>query len=160
MGESDWNHGSWVSTLGKFAWIVLLVMGILGIIVSLVLTLPAIALWEAARAAYALIFPGSVYPVAMPIGGLIWDIIGGVVTIILAFFIIRPKFSKPCGAKDWEALYGWALKLGGTKIPWMLIWGLILVIFGWYYWPGLLVLVPAIMLIFAGPRKYEWSAEK
>ncbi|NVM45281.1 MAG: hypothetical protein HWN79_10215 [Candidatus Lokiarchaeota archaeon] len=157
MGESEWKHAGWVSSLGKWAWIILFVLGIIHIIVGLATAIPLIVAWENARAAWVLAFPGTPFPTPMPIGNLIWNIIGAVISIVVALFIIRPKFSKPCGEKDWEALYGWTLKLGGAKVPWMFIWGIVYAIFGWYSWPAIFVLLPAIMLIFAGPRKYEWK---
>lgn len=159
MAETEWKHAGWVSGLGKWAWIILFVLGILGLIASLATTIPVIAAWESARAAWVLAFPGTPYPVPMPIGSLVWNIIGAVISIFLALFVIRPKFSKPCGAKDWEALYGWSLKLGGAYVPWMFIWGIIYAIFGWYYWPAIFILLPACMLIFAGPRKYDWKSK-
>ncbi len=157
MGETEWKHAGWVSGLGKWAWIILFVLGIIGLIASLATTIPLIIAWQNAKAAWEAVFI-TPYPVAMPgIGALIWNIIGAVISIVIALFIIRPKFSKPCGEKDWEALYGWTLKLGGAKVPWMFIWGIIYVIFGWYNFPAIFILLPAIMLIFAGPRKYEWK---
>lgn len=155
MGETEWKHAGWVSGLGKWAWIILLILAILHIIVGIATSLPAITLWEAGRAVWVIINPGIPYPEPMPIFPLIWNIIGAAVSLFIVLFIIRPKFSKPCGAKDWEALYGWTLKLG-ANIPWMLIWGIIYAIFGWYSWPAVFILLPAFMLIFAGPRKYEW----
>jgi hypothetical protein len=155
MGESEWKHAGWVSGLGKWAWIILLLLGIGRILFELAVAIPAIATWEAGRAAYALLFPGVVYTVPHPITTLIWPLIGGIITIFVALIIIRPKFSKPCGEKDWETLYGWTLKLG-ANIPWMFIWGIIFMIFGWFYITGIFVLIPAIMLIWFGPRKYEW----
>ncbi len=155
MGESEWKHAGWVSGLGKWAWIILFALGIVRILVELAVLIPVVIAWEAARAAWVLAF-GTPYPVAMPIAGIIWPLIGGIISIVVALFIIRPKFSKPCGEKDWETLYGWTLKLGSTNIPWMFIWGIIFVIFGWFYITGVFVILPAIMLIWAGPRKYEW----
>jgi len=35
MGESEWQHASWVSALGKWAWIIGILNGIVGIIVAL-----------------------------------------------------------------------------------------------------------------------------
>jgi hypothetical protein len=156
MGETEWKHAGWVSGLGKWAWIILLLLGIGRILVEIGSLLTVITAYETARVAWILAF-GPPYPVAFPIGslgGVIWGLIGGILTLIVALFIIRPKFSKPCGEKDWETLYGWTL--GGTKLPWMLIWGIIFVIFGWFYITGIFVLLPAIMLIWVGPRKYEW----
>jgi hypothetical protein len=147
-----------VSGLGKWAWIILLILAILHIITGLAGSIPVIAAWQSAKAAWDLAFPGTPYPVAMPIGGLIWNIIGAVISLIIVVVIIRPKFSKPCGEKDWESLYGWTLKLGSARVPWMFIWGIVYAIFGWYYWPAVFILLPACMLIFAGPRKYDWKA--
>ena len=156
MGESEWKHAGWVSSLGKWAWIILFAQGIIRIPVELAALIPAMVLWEEGRAAYALLFPGDLYPVLNPIAGLIWPLIGGIISIIVSLFIIRPKFSKPCGEKDWETLYGWTLKLGSKNVPWMFIWGIIFMIFSWFYLTGVFVILPAIMLIWAGPRKYEW----
>ncbi len=160
MGETEWKHAGWVSGLGKWAWIVLFALGIIGILVELALLIPTIAAWESLRAAYAILYPGVLYPVPNPIAGLIWPLIGGIISIILSLFIIRPKFSKPCGEKNWDALYGWTLNLGGLNIPWMLIWGIILELFSWYYVGGIFVLLPAVMLIFAGPKAYNWSSSE
>lgn len=157
MGESEWKHAGWVSGLGKWAWIILLLLGIGRILAELGTFMVAIADWTIAQAAWVLAF-GTPYPEPIPLGPLgvlIWGLIGGLLTLIVALFIIRPKFSKPCGEKDWETLYGWTLKLG-AKIPWMFIWGIIFVIFGWGYFTGIFVILPAIMLIWFGPRKYEW----
>jgi len=156
MGESEWKHAGWVSGLGKWAWIILFVLGIIRILAELGTVLIALPAWEATRAAFAILYPGVLYTVPHPIVGLLWPLIGGLISIIVALFIIRPKFSKPCGEKDWETLYGWTLKLGSKNVPWMFIWGIIFTIFGWFYLTGVLVMLPAIMLIWAGPRKYEW----
>ena len=83
-------------------------------------------------------------------------IILSIIGIVISLLVIRPKFSDPCGAKDWDALYGWTLNLGGKNVPWMFIWGIIYGIFGWYSWPAVFIMLPAIMLIWVGPRKYEW----
>ncbi len=149
MGESEWKHAGWVSGLGKWAWINALVNGIIGLISSLITIMTYAAFWAIWGSWAAPGVPGA--------GISFWNVITSTVGIIIAVFIIRPKFSKPCGEKDWEALYGWALKLGGARVPWMFIWGILLFMFGWYGWGGIAVLLPAIMIIFAGPRKYEWS---
>ena len=88
----------------------------------------------------------------------VWEIIWAIIIILLAFAIIRPKFSNKCANKDWDSLYNWFLNLGGIKIPWMLIWGIIIEAFSWYWWGGLPILIPALVLIFAGPKPYEWKA--
>ncbi|MFX0047861.1 MAG: hypothetical protein ACFE8G_06780 [Candidatus Hermodarchaeota archaeon] len=156
MAETGWKHAGWVSGLGKWAWIILVILGIIHIIVG---TVPPIATWETGRALWALSFPAIPYPYPLPIGTIIWNVLGAIISIVVALFIIRPKFSKPCGAKDWEALYGWSLKLGGAYVPWMFIWGIVYAIFGWYSWPAIFILLPACMIIFAGPRKYDWKSK-
>jgi hypothetical protein len=146
MGESEWQHASWVSTLGKWAWIIIILIDIIGLIWDL-FTLITLIAWL------------GFFGIAGA-GASSWNIFGSIIGILIALFIIKPKFSKPCGEKDWDALYGWVLKLGGFNVPWMFIWGLILFLFGWYGAGALFVLVPAVMLLFAGPKEYKWSEEK
>jgi len=146
MGESEWQHASWVSTLGKWAWIAIIVFDIIGLIISIGSIATAIAIFGF----YGLIGAGVTS----------WTIFATIIGILISLFVIRPKFSNPCGKKDWDALYGWVLNLGGFKVPWMFIWGLLLFLFGWYGFGGLFVLVPAFMLIFMGPKEYNWSEEK
>jgi len=146
MEESEWEHASWVSQLGKWAWIIGLLNGLIGLVWSLISLIPLIPYW-------VYLGPFSIAPV-------IWNIIASIVGIFIALIIIRPKFSKPCGEKDWDALYGWVLKLGGLNVPWMLIWGILMELFGWYGWGGLAVLLPAVMLLFLGPKEYNWTEEK
>jgi len=104
----------------------------------------------------------TLYPPAAAniiLGG-IWWIIEAIIMIIISLFIIRPKFSKKCAEKDWDALLNWTLNLGGLRLSWMLIWGIILEIFSWYYWGGLAILIPAFLLLFVGPKEYQWTVEK
>ena len=139
----SWQFASIVSALGKWAWIFGLINGIIEIIFALYSIGVGIAL--------------SVYGGGVLIGTGVWYIIGAVILIFISFAIIRPKFSNKCAERDWESLYAWTLNLGSIKFPWMLIWGIIFTIFSWYYWGGLFVLLPAILLIFVGPRPYNWS---
>ena len=148
MGETEkteWQYASWVSQLGKWAWIIGIINGLVGILWGsyLIIVWLSILAW----------FPGAYVPTEA-----IWWIIASILGIVISLLIIRPKFSKPCGEKDWDALYGWVLNLGGFNVPWMFIWGLLLFIFGWYGWAGLAVLIPAVMLIFVGPKEYNWSS--
>ncbi len=139
MGEHEWQHASWVSTLGKWAWIIGILNGVLGI---LYIVVSSIIFWW----------------IPFYLGNQIWNIISIIIGIIISFLVIQPKFSKPCEEKDWDALYGWVLNIGGFNIPWMLIWGILLLYFGWWVWGGLAVLIPAVMLLFAGPKEYNWSS--
>ncbi len=133
----EWQHASWVSFLGMIAWIFGIVSGAIEIIVGL-LGLPLVAF-------------GLGYP--------IWYIISGIIAILISFFVILPKFSSKCSKKDWDALYNWTLTLGNIRFPWMLIWGAIMSTFGWGY-GGALILVPSFVLLFAGPKPYEWKTQE
>ena len=135
--SEEWKHASWVSFLGMIAWIVGIISGAIQVLVGFI-TLPLVILgW----------------------GNPIWMIISGIIAILISFFIILPKFSMKCSKKDWDSLINWVMPLGNIRFPWMLFWGIILDIFSYGY-GGLAVIVPALVLIFAGPTKYEWKAEK
>jgi hypothetical protein len=139
--SEEWKHASWVSILGMLAWIIGILSGIINLIWGF-LTIPL---------ATALLFFGSTLMLTA-----VWLIISGIIAILISFFIILPKFSMKCSKKDWETLLNWRISLGSIKFPWMLFWGIMLEIFG-YGWGGFLVIIPALVLIFAGPRKYEWK---
>ncbi|MFX0007034.1 MAG: hypothetical protein ACFFA7_04155 [Promethearchaeota archaeon] len=136
----EWKHASWVSTLGKWAWVIGIVSGIIDIII----VLPSLLLILAS-------LPLSAFLLGYPI----WWIISGVIVILLSFVIIKPKFSDRCANKDWDGLLNWVMS-DSFRFPWMLFWGIIVEIFG-YGWGGFAIIIPALVLIFAGPKKYEWK---
>ncbi|MFW9773030.1 MAG: hypothetical protein ACFFFB_21925 [Candidatus Heimdallarchaeota archaeon] len=144
ISTSEWKHASWVSPLGKWAWLVVLINGIIGIIYGIA--------WLATYISWY-----GPYLFLAPLFLPIWNMIWGVIIAILAFVIIKPKFSNKCAEKDWDSLYGWVLNLGKLRFPWMLFWGAFIEIFGFWGWGGLMILIPAFVLLFAGPKKYEWT---
>ena len=148
--SAEWQHASIVSKIGKWAWIIVILNGILQIIIPLIV-------YAQAAAAWSIVFPLIPYPIGFVE---IWDIISGVIVILIGFFIIKPQFSKRCVEQDWNGLLDWVLVLGTFRIPWMLIWGIIILIFDWYFWGAVVVLLPAALLLFAGPREYKWSTEE
>jgi hypothetical protein len=125
-----------VTVVGKYAWIYALVVGIIHVILGLV---------------YILVWWRST-------GTGIWWLINAGVLIAAALLWIKPKFSNPCGEKNWEALLADVLVLGNVQIPWMLIVGVLLAIFSTGY-GSLFVLVPALLIIFLGPRDYDWKVK-
>ncbi|MBY8989238.1 MAG: hypothetical protein KGD58_00660 [Candidatus Lokiarchaeota archaeon] len=133
--SEEWKHASWVSFLGMIAWMVGILSGVISIIVGIV------------RAALFFFTWGSP----------IWLIISGVMAIVISFFVILPMFSIKCQKKDWDSLLDWVLPIGNIRFPWMLLWGIILEIFTW--WGGICVIIPALVLLFAGPKEYEWKIE-
>ena len=148
-----WKYEQVASILGKWAWVILLLDAliyiILGIyfevdayqdIVKLCASLPSPCPWE--------------YEVDATH---VWYIVGAVVSAIFAVVIVKPRFSDKCAAKEWDELTDDVLVIGGYRIPWMFIWCLIAAIFG-QGWGTFPILVPALFLIFAGPKPYEWKA--
>jgi len=131
----DWSQASWVSFIGMIAWIIGIISGVINMFWGF-LTSPLVAI-------------GIGYP--------IWLIISGILVILISFFIIFPKFSIKCSKKDWDSLLNWVLLLGNIRFPWMLLWGIIVSILG-LGWGGLAIIIPALALIFAGPKPYEWKA--
>lgn len=126
--------------VGKYAWLILILIPIIMLIFSLLATIPLII---------ASIIPGT--------GNLIWSIISTIFEIPLAWFWVKPKFSERCANREWDLLLDDVIVVGGYKIPWMLVMGLPLEVFG-YGWLGLVVLGPAIAIIFFGPRQpYNWK---
>jgi hypothetical protein len=139
--SEEWKHASWVSTLGKWAWLIAIVSGIIDIVISI----PAII--AAAALPFGLGIPLMAYP--------IWWIISGILVILISFVIIKPKFSNKCAEKDWDSLLNWVMS-EGFRFPWMLFWGIIIEILG-YGWGGFAIIIPALVLIFAGPKEYKWK---
>ncbi|MFX1365783.1 MAG: hypothetical protein ACFFCE_02960 [Promethearchaeota archaeon] len=138
--SEEWKHAYWVSTLGKWAWVIGIINGIINII----------------RGFFGFFVIGLGI---FGIGLRIWLIISGIIIILISFVIIKPKFSYKCAIKDWDGLYNWFLIIGEVRIPWMLLWGIIIEIFG-YGWGGLPIIICSLALLIAGPKKYDWNAEK
>ncbi|TFF92075.1 MAG: hypothetical protein EU543_05855 [Promethearchaeota archaeon] len=141
-----------VTWIGKLAWIILLVAAILEVVFAIV----NIARQVATNARLASLIPS--YTPTYRLGFPIWQIIGGIISILFCIIIVRPRFSKKCGDQDWDFLLNDVLKLGNFRFPWMFVWAIIATIFGWY-WGGAAIWFPAIILVVAGPKPYKWTEE-
>ena len=130
-----WKHASWVSIVGQWAWVIGIGSGVINIIWG-IFTLPL---------------------VLFGLGNPVWLVISGIMAVLISFFIILPKFSLKCSKKDWDSLLNWVIPLGNFRFPWMLFWGILLDIFG-YWWGGLAVIIPSLVLLFAGPTEYQWKS--
>jgi hypothetical protein len=135
--------------LGTYGWIFLLITGIVYIIVGFIYFTGA-AIWgpylPASDVAY-LAFYGVFY------------VIGGILTIIFTVLFVKPRFSNKWAEEDYDYLLNDVVTIGKTRIPLMLIIGIILEIFlSW--WGGLIILVPLLLLIFMGPKEYKWTEEE
>ena len=139
------KYEKFVSEFGKWAWII----GILSGIIDFIWGLYSII------ALSSLPFGWGISAIGTPI----WLVLSGIFAIIVSYVIIKPKFSEKCANQDWSFLLeNWILLLGNFRFPWMLFWGIIMCIFG-YGWGGIPILIPSILLLFAGPKKYEWSTK-
>ncbi len=142
-GNPNWeNIESFVTILGKWAQVIVIINGLI------------YTFWGIYGLIIGLSFPPLIFVSPFDI----WNIIGGIAVIILAIIIVKPRFSNKCAAKDWDYLLNDVLTLGNLRIPWMLIWGIIIEILG-NWWGGLPILIPALLLIFMGPKPYDWTTD-
>ena len=138
------KYEKFVSEFGKWAWII----GILSGIIDFIWGLYGIIVLS------SLPFGWGISAMGTPI----WLVLSGIFAIIVSYLIIKPKFSEKCANQDWGFLLNWIILLGNFRFPWMLFWGIIMCIFG-YGWGGIPILIPSILLLFAGPIKFEWSTK-
>jgi len=140
---SNWqNVEPFVTLLGKWAWVIAIINGLVYLI------------WGIYGLIVGISFPSFIFISPTDI----WYIISGIITILIAIIIVKPRFSSKCAAKDWDYLLNDVLTLGNFRIPWMLIWGIIIEIFG-NWWGGLPIIIPALLLIFMGPKPYDWTTD-
>jgi hypothetical protein len=146
-GPSDaWNSlEKFVIIIGTWAWLI-------GLISGIILVLSGIAGLVASQLG-SYLWLGFGYGT----GTNIWNIIGGAINIIISLAIVLPRFSMKCKNEDWDFLYNDVLVLGNFRFPLMLLWGGLLTVFS--YWGGAGVLFSAFVLLFAGPKTYEWFTE-
>jgi len=142
--------------LGKIAWIVELIIGILFIIVGIYYLVVMAAVAAAAQEAgvYSYVAADIAY---YTIYGWLY-IIGGILGIIFAVALVKPRFSDKWADKDYDYLLNDVVKIGSVRIPLFLIIGIILeILLSWV--GGLIILIPLLILIFAGPKEYKWKEE-
>ncbi|TFF85200.1 MAG: hypothetical protein EU551_04485 [Promethearchaeota archaeon] len=142
--------------LGKIAWIVLLIEAIIFVILAIyyLVVLAAVSAAAAEAGVYSYIAADLAF---YTIYGWFY-LIGAILAVIFAIAFVRPRFSKKWADKDYDYLLNDVIKIGSVRIPLFLIIGIILEIFlAW--WGGLIILVPLLILIFAGPKEYKWKEE-
>jgi len=153
-GSSDDGLMNFAEFLGKIAWIVELIIGILFIIVGIyylvVMAVVAAAYQEAGL--YSYVAADIAY---YTIYGWLY-IIGGILGIIFAVALVKPRFSDKWSDKDYDYLLNDVVKIGSLRIPLFLIIGIILeILMSW--WGGLIILIPLLLLIFMWPKEYKWK---
>ena len=154
--SSSWDSVEGIaSLLGEWAWIILLVEGIIFLFwgiwgLSWVGAGAAVA-QQAGVAEYVaadLAYYTFIYTL---------DVIGGIVTIIVAVVFVRPRFSKKWAEKDYDYLLDDVFEIGNVRIPKFLVIGIVIEILT-NFWGGLVILIPLLLLIFMGPKEYNWKA--
>ena len=149
--SSGWiSIENFVSFLGEWAWVILLVEGsifILWGIIGLITISAAGAMAQQAGAAGYGAFNLAFYTFWYA-----WFIIGGVLTIVLAIIFVKPRFSDKWAYRDYDSLLNDVIEIGNIRIPLMLIIGIIISIF-LLIWGGLIILIPLLLLIFMGPKE-------
>lgn len=134
--------------IGVWAWLVGLINGIVYILLGLVTVI--FGGWG-----------GSVVGLGATAGVTaesVWQIVGGSICIIVSLAFVLPRFSMKCKDEDWDYLLNDVMVLGNFRFPLMLLWGILLSVFG-NGWGGIAVFVPAFILLFAGPKPYEWTVQ-
>ncbi|TFG02683.1 MAG: hypothetical protein EU540_01035 [Promethearchaeota archaeon] len=155
--SSSWDSVESIACIiGEWAWIILLIEGIIfifwGLWGLLWVGAGAVAAQQAGVAEYVaadLTWETFIY---------ILDIIGGIVTIIVAVVLVRPRFSNKWKEKDYDYLLDDVIEIGSVRIPTFLIIGIVIEILT-NFWGGVVILIPLLLLIFMGPKEYNWKAE-
>ncbi|MHA1684106.1 MAG: hypothetical protein ACTSUE_24415 [Promethearchaeota archaeon] len=80
-------------------------------------------------------------------GRAIWNFVCAVALLVILFMYVLPKFTKQVKAKDWQGMMDDAIPFGSFKMPKMLLFGIILEIFGYYGGAGVLICSILIMLL-------------
>ncbi len=152
--SSDDGAMNFAEFLGKIAWIVVLIEGFIFIFWGIYY------LYWASVATQVAEQYGAYSYVAADIASLtlygVMYIIGGILGIIFAVAFVKPRFSNKWADKDYDYLLNDVVKIGSARIPLFLIIGIILEIF-MSWWGGLIIIVPLLILIFAGPKEYKWT---
>jgi hypothetical protein len=140
-----WNFvGPYMKEIGKYQWIVCLIVCGIRLLVYLFAGIPFITL--------------GVYDLYVQEN--IWDgLIKVIILVVLILIWVKPKFSSRLEKEQFDVLLKETVQIGSIKIPMMLIMGVVMTIIGWgeSYAFGALVLLPALLIIFFGPIPYKWD---
>jgi len=122
-----------ISFLGKFSWIILAIIAI-GLIIAAIVSFIASG-----------IFAG------------IWNLIS---VAIMAYLVwtYGKIYAQKCKEKDWSFLVNDVLVIGSFQMPKMLAYGIVISIFT-YGTAIILIVAPALLIIFMGPEEFNWSTK-
>ena len=120
-----------ISFVGKFSWIILAIISIFLII-------------------------GAIVNFFEDIIG--WGIVKLVGVAIMAYLIwtYGKIYAQKCKEKDWSFLVNDVMVLGSIRIPKMLLYGIVVALIT-YGMGVILIILPALLIIFAGPEEFSWK---
>ncbi len=160
MGENEktpkksksWQYEKITYILGKWAWVFAILSAIVNLLIAIYGIVLSIQYYQ-----YWVSVLGPLYTQPLIISYYdIWNVITSILLLIFALLILRPRFSNKCAQKDWDYLLNDVLLIGSFRLPWMFIWAIIAEILG-QWWGGAFIIVPAILLVFFGPKEYKWK---
>ncbi len=152
--KSSWEGVEGLASfLGEWAWIILIIEAVIFIFWGILGLSWFVVAGSAAQQPGAYAGQIAFYSIYY-----IMYLIGGILTIVLAIFFVKPRFSNKWADKDYDYLLNDVIKFGNVRIPTMLIIGIIIDIF-LQFWGGLIILIPLLLLIFMGPKEYKWKEE-
>lgn len=166
-GRGEREGGSWngvkglATWLGTYGWLFLLIGGILYILGGLV----GLAYPEVEELVEPILYTNLVIDISgyLHVHGLftfvVW-FIGGTLAIVFALALIKPRFSDKWREENLDYLLNDVVRIGNSRIPLMLVVGIILeIVMAW--WSGLIfIFIPLLLLIFVGPKKYKWTEQE
>src|SRR5271157_3411335 len=135
-----WKFEAIAERIGALAWLPPLISA--GIDISFAFIgccVPVPAIW-------VLAYAGHSY------GIITWSFIRGLACLIITVVYVYKPITAACKKRDWEFLFNDIYNFGKFRMPKMLFFGILLEVFSYGY-AGVLVLVPAMLLIFVGPAK-------
>jgi len=153
--SSSWDSVEGLASfIGEWAWIILMIEGVIFLFWG-IWGLSWVGFWGVtaqqvgigAYAAANIAYSTFLYTL---------DIVGGITTIIIAIVVVRPRFSNKWSEKDYDFLLNDVLEVGKARIPKFLIIGIVIEILT-NFWGGLVILLPLFLLIFMGPKEYNWK---
>ena len=122
-----------ISFLGKFSWIILAIIAI-GLIIAAIVSFIASGF-----------FAG------------IWNLIS-VAMMAYLVWTYGKIYAQKCKEKDWSFLVNDVLVIGSFQMPKMLAYGIVISIFT-YGTAIILIVAPALLIIFMGPEEFNWSTK-
>jgi hypothetical protein len=148
------NFENYAILSAKFSWILVLIYCLVALIMGIV----GIVGLAAIEAAYNPILDQAVLEqeLASAKASIAWYFIQLFVMIIFDLIYIKPRFANKFVAKDWTYLVNDVISLGSIRIPKMVFFAVLAIIFS-NGWGSTLFVAPVVLYIFFGPIPIQWK---